>query len=117
MVPVLLLRVFVAIGLSLATLLPLAADAERSPVFGSATIEALSPEAARDITARGFWADHYGAMAVSYAHTAYVFAYYGRHFSVSNSAQEQSWYGAAAFHAYHAWMYSIWAQSYSSWGQ
>lgn len=111
-----MLKFFVAIGLSLATLLPLVAQAERSPIFGSATVEALSPEAARDITARGAWANYYGGLAVSYSYTAYVFAYYARYFAVSNSAQEQSWYGTAAWHAYYAYIYATWAQSYSAWG-
>jgi len=62
----------IAIGLSLLVLPAATLQAERSPIFGSATIEALSIEAARDITARGFWADHFGAAAVTHAYNAYI---------------------------------------------
>lgn len=111
-----MIRFFVAIGLSIAALLPMPAQAERSPIFGSAAIEAMSPEAARDITARGAWANYYGGIAVNYAYTAYVFAYYARYYSVSNSSQEQNWYASSAWYSYYAWVYATWAQSYSAAG-
>lgn len=104
-------RLWLAASLSLAALTP--AWADRSPIFGGATIEAISQEAARDITARGDLANHFGALAVSYAYTAYIFAFYARYYSVSNSWQEQSWYGAAAWYAYYAYLYASWAQGWS----
>ena len=90
--------------------------AERSPVFGAAAVEAISQDAARDITARGFWADYFGSLTVTYAYTAYIYAFYGRNYAVTNSANEQSWYGTAALNAYHAYIYAAWAQYYSSVG-
>ncbi len=106
--------VFVII--TVATFLAAPASAERSPIFGGATIEAISPEAARDITARGAWADHYGGQAVSFAYQAYIFAYYARFFAGANSSNEQAWYGAAAWYSYHAFLFATWAQSYSQLG-
>jgi hypothetical protein len=108
-----LIRFYAFASLALATMLPLPTLAERSPIFGSAAIEALSQDAARDITARGDLANHFGGLAVSYAYTAYVFAFYARHYAPSNSALEQSWYGAAAYYAYWAYLYSSWAQGWS----
>lgn len=70
------------------SLLPLGTPrAERSPVFGAAAIEAISPEAARDITARGYWADYYGGLSVTFAYTAYIYSFYARNYAVTNSAQ------------------------------
>ena len=106
----------IAIGLSLLVLPAATLQAERSPIFGSATIEALSIEAARDITARGFWADHFGAAAVTHAYNAYIFAYYARYFAVSNSSNETSWYLTASNNAYHAYIYAYWASIYSAAG-
>lgn len=114
--PVKLPQFVVAIGLSFGMLLPWPSHAERSPIFGSATIEALSPDAARDITARGDWANYYGGLAVTYSYSAYVFAYYARHFAVSNSAQEQNWYATAASHAYYAYLFATWAYNNSAAG-
>lgn len=116
MAPVKKITFCLGIGLSFATLQPLPAQADRSPIFGSATIEALSHEAARDITARGDWANYYGGLAVSFAYSSYIFAYYARYFAVSNSAQEQNWYAVASNHAYYAYLFAAWAQAYSAAG-
>jgi hypothetical protein len=106
-------RLWLAASLTLAAIFQTPAWADRSPIFGGATIEAISQEAARDITARGELANYFGGLAVSYAYTAYIFAFYARYYSVSNSVQEQSWYGAAAYYAYYAYIFSAWAQHYS----
>ena len=111
-----LIAICTAIWLGFATLLPSAVLAERSPVFGGATVEAISREAARDVTARGEFANAWGSLAASYAYNAYVFAFYARHFSVPNSVQEQNWYATAAWYAYHAYLFSVWAWSYSQSG-
>jgi hypothetical protein len=111
-----LLALCAAIAVSLATLLTAPALAERSPIFGGATIEAIPREAAREITARGELANHYGAYAASYAYHAYIFAFYARYYAPSNSWQEQNWYGASAWYAYHAYLFSSWAQAYSQAG-
>lgn len=107
---------FAAIAIGLATILVAPALAERSPVFGRATIEAIPADVARDITARGDLANFYGAHAASYAYSAYVFAFYARYYAASNSWQEQNWYGAAAWYAYYAYVFSTWAQAYSQAG-
>lgn len=117
MVPVKSCRFYIAIWLSLAVLLPMPTLAERSPIFGSASVEAISLEAARDITARGELADYYGGLAITFAYNAYIFSFYARYFAVSNSAQEQTWYGVAANYAYHAYLYASWAQTFSSLGR
>lgn len=116
MVPVNMLKFITAAGLSLMVIPTASLQAERSPVFGSATIQALSIEAARDITARGYWADYYGAAAVTLAYNAYIYSYYGRYFAVSNSANEASWYMTAANNAYYAYIYAYYASIYSSAG-
>ena len=90
--------------------------AEISPVFGQASMEQITRNSATEITARGYWADHYGASAINLAYNAYIYSYYGRYFSTSNSAQEQNWYGTAATNAYFAYLHSSWAQTYSSLG-
>lgn len=110
------LRFVLALCLALATLPVTAPRAERSPVFGSAAIAAISQEAARDITARGIWADYYGGISATFAYTAYIYAFYARNYAVSNSATEQAWYGTAAANAYNAYIYASWAQYYSSIG-
>jgi len=110
------LKFVIAIGLSLLVLSAAPIQAERSPIFGSAAIEALSSDAARDITARGFWADHHGALAVNLAYNAYIYAYYARFFAVSNSATEASWYMSASNNAYWAYINAYWASVYSTWG-
>lgn len=109
-------RLWLAVSLTLAALFQTPAWADRSPIFGGASIEAISQEAARDITARGELANYFGGLAVSFSYSAYVFAFYARYYSVSNSAQEQSWYGAAAWYAYYAHLYSAWAAAYSAAG-
>jgi len=104
----------IVVGLGVLFLSAAPLQAERSPIFGSASIQALSIEAARDITARGYWADQFGAAAVNLAYTAYVYAYYARYFAVSNSATEASWYMTASNNAYWAYVYAYWASIYSS---
>ncbi len=89
-------------------------QAERSPIFGTATVQAISLEATRDVTARGYWADYYGGLAVTFAYNAYIYSYYARYFAVSNSTNEQSWYGTASLNAYYAYLYAAWAQNFSS---
>lgn len=101
--------------LAMAVSMPIA-SAERSPVFGSAVVEAMSHSAARDITARGYWANINGAAAVNFAYNAYIYAYYARHFAVSGSANEQAWYAAASWYAYYAYVYAGWAASNSAAG-
>jgi len=110
------LKFVIIVGLSLMILPVAPLQAERSPIFGSASIQALSTEAARDITARGFWADHFGAMAVSAAYTSYIYAYYARYFAASNSATETNWYWAASNNAYWAYVYAYYAAVYSAAG-
>ena len=110
------LKLLFIIGLGAIFLSAAPLQAERSPIFGSASIQALSIEAARDITARGFWADQFGAEAVNLAYTAYIFAYYARYFAVANSATEASWYMTAASNAYSAYIYAYYASIYSSLG-
>jgi hypothetical protein len=109
-------RLWLAASLMLAALLQTPAWADRSPVFGGAAIEAISQEAARDITARGFWANTNGLAAVNFAYNAYIYAYYARYFAPSGSATEQSWYAAASWYAYHAYLYASWAASNSAAG-
>jgi hypothetical protein len=108
-------RCFLACGLAFSLPAPVA-TAERSPIFGSAVVEAMSEAAARDITARGFWANTNGAVAVSFAYNAYIYAYYARYFAVSGSANEQAWYSTAAWYAYYAYVYASWAASNSASG-
>ncbi len=109
------LRCLIALGLAIAMPAPVA-TADRSPIFGSAMVEAMSESAARDITARGFWADTNGIAAVNFAYNAYIYAFYARHFAVSGSANEQAWYAAAAWYAYHAYLHATWAASNSAAG-
>lgn len=109
-------RLWLAASLTLAALFQTPAWADRSPIFGGATIEAISQEAARDITARGDLANYFGGLAVSFSYSAYVFAFYARYYSASGSWQEQSWYTAAAWYAYYAHLYSAWAAAYSAAG-
>lgn len=90
--------------------------AERSPVFGGASVETLSVAASRDITARGALANHFGSAAVSHAYTAYIYAFYARNYAVSNSATEQSWYMTASNNAYYAYIYAYNAWHYSASG-
>jgi len=108
------LKFVTAIGLGLMVLSATSLRAERSPVFGTASIQALSTEAARDITARGFWADYHGAIAVTLAYNAYIYAYYARYFAVSNSANETSWYWTASNNAYWAYVNAYYAAIYSA---
>lgn len=116
MVPLKKLKLPIALVASL-SLAPMAATyAERSPVFGSATVEALSIEASRDITARGAWADYFGNLAISYAYSAYIYAFYARYYGGSNTATEKAWYDTATSHAYHAYIYSWYASIYSAAG-
>ena len=111
------IKFVVAIGLSLVALVATPLQAERSPIFGAASIQAMSVDAARDITARGFWADFYGGLAVTFAYNAYIYGYYARYFAVSNSANEQAWYWAATNNAYYAYLYFFYAASNSAAGQ
>ncbi|UPY36158.1 hypothetical protein [Sediminicoccus sp. KRV36] len=110
------LRLIAATVLFLAALPFVPIRAERSPVFGTAAIEALSLEASRDITARGATADYYGGLAVSYSYTAYVYSFYGRYYAGSNTPSEKSWYETAAFYAYYAYIFSHHAAYYSGIG-
>lgn len=109
-------RLWLAASLTLAALFQTPAWADRSPIFGGATIEAISQEAARDITARGELANYFGGLAVSFSYSAYVFAFYARYYSASGSWMEQSYYTAAAWYAYYAHLYSAWAAAYSAAG-
>lgn len=110
-----LLRSVVAFAVALAVP-PSLATAERSPIFGSATVQAMSDAATRDITARGFWANHFGSAAVSHAYNAYVYAFYARNYAVSDSYTEQAWYSIAMNNAYYAYLYSYYAMIYSQAG-
>lgn len=92
------------------------AMAETSPVFGRATVDPISNMAARDIMARGYWADFYGSAAVNHSYNAYIFSFYARYYASSNSATEQSWYATASINAYYAYVYSYYAGYYSSLG-
>ena len=116
MVSVKNLKLVIAIGLSLMVLPANPVQAERSPIFGSARIEALSIDSARDITARGILADWHGAITVNLAYTAYIYSYYARYFAVSNSVNEANWYMTAANNAYWAYVHAYWASLYSTWG-
>ncbi len=116
MVTVKKLKFLMAAGLILVTLTLNPLQAERSPIFGSASIQALSVEAAQDITARGFWADHFGAIAVSLSYNAYIYAYYARYFAGSNTANETNWYWAASNNAYWAYIHAYYAAVYSAAG-
>lgn len=116
MVPVKKLILVMAFVVSF-SFLPIAAiHAERSPVFGSATVQALSLDASRDITARGAWADYFGNLAISNAYSAYIYSFYARYYGGSNTATEKAWYDAASLHAYHAYIYSLYASAYSAAG-
>lgn len=101
-------------GVLLVPVLPV--HAERSPVFGHATLETLSTEASRDIMARGDWANYYGNYAVSFSYQAYIYSFYARYYAVSNSSTEQAWYAAASYYAYYAYIFASYAQSYSAAG-
>lgn len=116
MVPVRKLKLVLAFILSFSALPMAATQAERSPVFGQATIEALSADASRDITARGFWADYFGNLTISHAYSAYIYAFYARYYGGSNSATEKAWYDAAGQFAYAAYIYSLYASAYSAAG-
>lgn len=116
MVPLKTLKLAVALVTSL-SIAPLAStQAERSPVFGSATVEALSLEASRDIMARGFWADYHGNLAISFAYTAYIYAFYARYYAGSNTANERAWYEVAMSQAYWAYINAWYAMIYSAAG-
>jgi hypothetical protein len=108
------LNLLLAVGLC--ALLAGPAAAERSPVFGSAEVTVMSPEAANAVTAKGYWADYYGWYAMDAAYTAYVYAYYARYYAASNSGTEQSWYYTAMVNAYNAYIYSYYAYFYSYYG-
>jgi hypothetical protein len=110
------LRLYAAMALCFVALASRPALSERSPIFGTATIEAISADAARDITARGELANFYGNLAISHAYHAYIFAFYARHFAAPNSAQEQSWYATAAWYGWTTYLFASWAQGYSSAG-
>jgi len=92
------------------------ARAEQSPVFGAASIEAMSQAAARDITARGYWANYFGNLSITYAYQAYIYSFYARNYATTNSVNEQNWYGSASQNALLAYTYAAWAQYYSSVG-
>jgi len=111
------LKFLTAVGLGVMVLSATSLKAERSPVFGTASIQALSTEAARDITARGILADHHGALAVTLAYNAYIFAFYARYFAVSNSANEFNWYWTAMNNAYWAYIHAYYAAIYSAAGK
>lgn len=113
-----MLRLLPRLAFCLAVLLSPApaSTAERSPIFGQASVEALSQSAARDITARGALADYYGSAAVTHAYVAYIYAFYARNYAVSNSATEQSWYNTASQNAYYASVYAYYAATYSAAG-
>lgn len=102
------------LSLLLPPLVPI--HAERSPVFGTASIESLSSEAARDIMARGELANYYGNLAISYSYTAYIYAFYARYYAGSNTWNEKHWYEIATHFAYHAYIMSWHAAYYSSLG-
>ncbi len=109
-----LLNLLLAMGLW--GLLAAPVQAERSPVFGSAEVTVMSPEAANEVTAKGYWADYYGYYAMDAAYTAYVYAYYARYYAAANSSTEQSWYYTAMLNAYNAYIYSYYAYLYSYYG-
>jgi lipocalin len=111
-------RLFLRLGFCWALLLlPVESiAAERSPIFGQASVEPMSQAASRDITARGALANHYGSAAVTHAYVAYIYAFYARNYAVSNSATEQSWYMTASNNAYYAYIYAYYASIYSASG-
>lgn len=111
-------RLLFRLGLRLAVLLlpATASAAERSPIFGQASVDTLSQSVARDIMARGALADHFGSAAVTHAYVAYIYAFYARNYAVSNSATEQSWYNTASLNAYYAYIYAYYAAVYSAAG-
>ena len=113
-----MLRLVACLGVCLAVLpLPVPAGAsDRSPIFGEAAVETISRSAARDITARGALADHYGSAAITHAYVAYIYAFYARNYAGSNSATEQSWYNTASLNAYYAYIYAHYAAIYSAAG-
>lgn len=110
------MRHLAAAALALTLVFAPAAQAEQSPVFGSANIAAMSTEAAQGVTARGAWADYFGGLALDLSYTAYIYNYYARYVAASNSATEQNWYLVASNQAYYAYIYSYYAYLYSSWG-
>lgn len=94
----------VVLALSLFAMPP--AQSERSPVFGSASVATMSTAAAQAVTAKGFWADYFGTLAVNSAYTAYIFAYYARFIAASDSPTAQNWYLSAMNNSYNAYIYS-----------
>lgn len=116
MVPVRKLKLVLAFVVSFSFLPLTAIQAERSPVFGSATVQAMSIDASRDITARGAWADYFGNLVISFAYSAYIYAFYARYYGGSNTPTEKAWYDAAGLYAYHAYIYSLYASAYSAAG-
>lgn len=93
-----------------------AARADQSPVFGSATVSAMSNEAAQEVTAKGYYANYFGSLALDASYTAYIYNYYARYYAASNSANEQNWYLAAMNNGYNAYIYSYYAYVYSYYG-
>lgn len=111
-----LIRHLAAVALAVSLTISPPAQAEQSPVFGSATVTAMSHEAAQEVTARGVYADYYGGLALDYAYTAYIYSYYARYVAAPNSATEQNWYMTAMNNAYAAYIHSYYAYLYSAWG-
>lgn len=90
---------------------------ERSPVFGRAQVSTMSSAQTRNVTARGYYANYYGSLAVDNAYNSYIYAYYARYYAATNSSTEQSWYYTAHSYAYYAYLYSYYAYLYSYYGQ
>lgn len=103
------------LALALATSVPVA-QAEQSPIFGSAQVTTLSNADAQNVTARGYYANLYGSYGIDYAYYSYLYGYYGRYYSAANSSTEQAYYYYASNYASYASQYFYYAYYYSYYG-
>jgi cytochrome c biogenesis factor len=103
------------LALSMAVSAP--AIAQNSPVFGSAKAERLSVADAKNVKAKGYWANYYGSLGNTAAYNAYIYGYYARWYAAANSTTEQNWYYTAHSYSADAYIYYYYAYVNSFYGQ
>ena len=105
-----------AVPVALALLAAPVAQAEQSPIFGTAAVTPMSSADARAVTARGYYADYFGSIGIDYAYSSYLYGLYARYYSYPNSYSEQYWYSSAQNYASTASSYFYYAYYYSAIG-
>jgi len=86
------------------------ASAAQSPVFGSANVALLTTDAAKKVTAKGYYANYYGSLALTYLYYGYLYQYYAYYYNGAYGyyAAYYGSYGANyASVAYFAWAHGL----------